>query len=440
LLERPDGQIWGFGGTSHMGIANGHVARVEPGRPSRVLYDQKVMFGLGSTQEAAQKQAQLLERRPIGPISHLIGLEGEGVLMTSGSYVFETDARLSKWRRLARLELETPAGRPDAVGSYPGVRSWARVGGRFLLTTARDGLARFDATTGTVRSYRLEGQPRSTDVSKCGFEGRHPQWTSVELDRRQVAVSDTLSIDTGHWLLALGSALVKYDVASGRGSRLEPAGLDGEVHRLARDEKGRIWLAGRGLWLLDGFARAVNVLGAVPAAVDTDVCGLGARGSRLSLTFSDRGAAMVDADALTASAVAGRRTALAVEDRPRAHEAHFGDHAVFVSLQPPVPWPKSQSWEGRFDQAISKVLSALDRSGLRAVLADDGFEHREPLILYTNDTAAVISVVEKVLRAESLWDHVLVMKRAGGQHVPAVVVKSARSGVPMDQAGASSSP
>lgn len=568
LIERPNHEIWGFGGMSHLGISDGYVARVQPGRPPRVLFDQRLSFGLRP--QETQKAQALVGKRPVGPISHLVAPgAGDRLLLVSKDEVFATDVRFSAWKHLAAFSLDVPPGRPDAVGSYPGLRSWSMVDGDLLLTTVRDGLATLDPDTGKVSSHRLAGQmvvrpetvvpthagpvvsgvddgptlwnanaaspptpafrpppprvptdandarwtlgwgpprhlplpngdtlvlakwgpipprgvgisSRRSDVLVVGVARKghlseftrevtelHPSdvfllreeiwaccdglWTlregrwqrradaseihrvdafvtghgdralvlvsvdggralarltvgpgstarlqrlEVSLDGRPVAVSDALAIDADRVLIATGSGLAVYDVVSGRVSRVALAGLDGEVHRLVRDGSGRIWIGGRGLWLLDGLVRAIAVRAAVPAVIDTDVDGLVARGDRLYLALGDRGLAVVDADALAAAALGGRLPPVTSDDGPRPHEARFGDHAVFVDLRSPVRWPRSQSWEQRFAATTEKVMAALDRSEVRAVLAEDGFEDRGELTLYTDDSAGVVTIVE----------------------------------------------
>ena len=132
---------------------------------------------------------------------------------------------------------------------------------------------------------------------------------------------------------------------------------------------------------------------------------------------------MLDARALAAAALEGRLPSTMGDDVPEPHEARFGDHAVFVDLRSPVRWPKSQTWEQRFEVAKNKVLAAVDRIGVRAVLAEDGFDDRADLTLYTDDSARVVSAVETVLRGEALWEHAQIKKRFGPRGALEVLVK-----------------
>ena len=291
FTERPDGDVWGFGGTSHMGASSGYVARVRPGQKPHVLYSRELMFGLSEENPTARA---LVGKQPVGPISHIVAPgAGDRLLVVSEDEVFETDVRMKGWKRLAAPALDVPGGRPDAVGSYPGIRSTTLTDGKLLLTTVRDGLTTLDPTTGELRSHRLAGQlamrPESLPLPVSGKRAQ-TQPLELQLDGRPVGVSDALAIDPDHVLIATGSALVSYEVSAGRVSPLRVAGLDGEAHRLARDGAGRIRIAGRGLWLLDG-SRAIPVRTAVPAVVDTEVRTLVARDDRLYLALEERGTA-----------------------------------------------------------------------------------------------------------------------------------------------------
>jgi hypothetical protein len=121
---------------------------------------------------------------------------------------------------------------------------------------------------------------------------------------------------------------------------------------------------------------------------------------------------VLDAGRLGAAALAGLLPPAGPDHGPERHEARLGDQAVFVDLRSPVGWPERQSWDARFDAALVKLLAALDRAHLRAVLADDGLEHHW-LTLYTDDGARVVSVVGVVLRSEGLWEHATVRWRLG---------------------------
>jgi len=592
FTERPDGDVWGFGGTSHMGLSSGYIGRVLPGQKPQVLYGRELMFGMSEGNPAA---TALVGKEPVGPISHIVTGVGDRLLVVSEDEVFETDVRMKGWKRLAAPSLDVPGGRPDAVGNYPGIRSITLADGKLLLTTIRDGLATLDPMTGEVRSHRLAGQlavrPESLVVTMAGtvvsgdeagpavanadasapvtagfrlpparkrnderdtrykmgwgpprylplpggdvlviakWEPMLPRGMSIlrvkpdvlvigvlrngqltqiaaeetalepsdvftmgeeiwacrgglyvlrdgawqrradakgldnvitvpwrrgnsalllhsrdrglglarltldgtrarleplefQLDGRPVGVSDALAIDADRVLIATGSALASYQVSAGRVSAVPLTGLDGEAHRLARDGAGRIWIAGRGLWLLDG-SRAIDARAAVPAVVDTEVSTLVARGDRLYLALSERGLLVLDAGALAAAALAGRLPPVDPADGTQSHEARVGDHAVFIDLRSPVRWPQSQSWDQRFDAARVKLLAALDRRGVRAVLADDGLEHRG-LTLYTDDSSRVLSVVKAVLSGEGLWEHAQITRRLGSRGAVEELVK-----------------
>jgi hypothetical protein len=583
FVERPNGEVWAFGGTAHMGSARSYMARVEPGRPPAAVYE----LGLHAGRESAEGMRSTMEKQPVGPISHVIEEPGGRLLVLASQRVYETDAAMSAWKLLGKLAIDGPPGRPDAVGSYPAVRTAALIDGKLLLATVEDGLVQVDPQTGEMRGHRLAGQlelqPRAVvPAAKGAFvEGREedpvawtgsslvaatapfqplvekpkaaPRWkrgwsrprflpradgaavvvakwgdllsrgtvhsgsredvlvaavvggaelvrerteiepdqlfalgdelwayrgglwqakggrfqrrseggsqggsldgieravarlqggwivlgrdrttrvllsllplrTPVEMSRleievngQQAVVHDAVGLDDGRLLVATSFGVVVHDRTSGRTKMVTG---DVDVHRLARDGRGRVWMAGRGFWLLEGLARPIAVDAALPFVRDTDVLQLAARDERLYLALGNRGAAEVDADALAGVALAGTLPSRP-EDRPRLHETRFAQ-AVFLDLRASGEAEQRQ-WRKRFEEATHHVLEALSARGLHANPADDG-NRWMALELYTDDASAVIGVLEKVLRAEGLWDRALVTKRPGPQGTPEILV------------------
>ena len=111
FIELRNGQVWAFGGTSHMGINEGEITRVDEGE--------------GRTLVAFRPPADLVQPQPdtglpAMPITHVIE-EKEGLLVFSYSDVFRVDKALKPWKKAATLDIQYRWGRPDAMGSYPAV-------------------------------------------------------------------------------------------------------------------------------------------------------------------------------------------------------------------------------------------------------------------------------------------------------------------------------
>jgi len=89
-----------------------------------------------------------------------------------------------------------------------------------------------------------------------------PSFAAIPIVHHQmeVLVRDAIVWRPGQLLLSTTEGLFVLAVKTGVLTHLEPAGLEGTVGRLARDRHDRVWLGGRGLWLLapDGHAQAMH--------------------------------------------------------------------------------------------------------------------------------------------------------------------------------------
>ena len=149
FIELRDGQVWAYGGTSHMGFNRAYISRVDEGKEARTMaaFDPPPKLG--------QKPDQ---SRPSMPITHMIEEKG-GLLVFSFSDVFRVDRALKNWHRIGELRVHYRWGRPDAVGSYPAVRSVNlpnREGEPFMLATIDDGIVVVDGQKSISRA--LAGQ------------------------------------------------------------------------------------------------------------------------------------------------------------------------------------------------------------------------------------------------------------------------------------------
>lgn len=75
-------------------------------------------------------------------------------------------------------------------------------------------------------------------------------------------------------------------------------GVDLAVTAFARDEAGRLWLAGEGLWVVGKRGRAVAVHPKLGFMTDSVVHHILAIDGKLVLSLGDRGVAVVDATTL----------------------------------------------------------------------------------------------------------------------------------------------
>jgi hypothetical protein len=84
-------------------------------------------------------------------------------------------------------------------------------------------------------------------------------------------------------------------------SILDP-GVDETVTAFARDGAGRLWLGGKGLWVMGTKNRAVAVHPQLPFMVDAVARNLAFVDGKLVLSLGDRGAAIVDPATLASQA------------------------------------------------------------------------------------------------------------------------------------------
>lgn len=150
FVELPDGQVWAYGGVVHISLSRGFIARVDRGKLE--------MLGRYGEEKEAEPAAPL--ERPRDPITHIIpDPKGNGLLVFAYNDVFRVDAKLRNWRHLGSIEMRYRWGRPDAIGSYPALRTVHAVGdksGDLICTTARDGLLRIKE--GQVTQYLVPNQ------------------------------------------------------------------------------------------------------------------------------------------------------------------------------------------------------------------------------------------------------------------------------------------
>lgn len=176
FAERRDGQVWAFGGTMHMGGASGFICRVDRGQAEELYYRNNAelirleMERRQRAEEADENGARAKPapeppidlNRPFLPITQIIEEPGTGAIVVMAfSDMYRTDSKLARWRKFDELEISYRAGRRDAVGVYPSVRSVEPIapkvaGGAmgYLFATRMDGLVRV-ADGKTTRSSPL---------------------------------------------------------------------------------------------------------------------------------------------------------------------------------------------------------------------------------------------------------------------------------------------
>lgn len=159
IVETMEGRVWVYGGTMHLGMHQAFVSSVD-GAAVKKLFDS----------EFVDKRRP---DRPTLPITHLLAVRGgRSFLAFSYDQVFEVDSKLSRWRKLPNFVARYHWGRPDAVGSYPAVRSIYVMGEsplRLLIATALDGW--MELRDGRYVSHQVAGQLAASRVGGVGDWG-----------------------------------------------------------------------------------------------------------------------------------------------------------------------------------------------------------------------------------------------------------------------------
>ncbi|HEY7372540.1 MAG TPA: hypothetical protein VIF57_10310 [Polyangia bacterium] len=188
FVELPGGEVWAYGGTSHMGLREGYVVRVD--FPRRLASFSGTRRGRDAPPNPTQ---------PAGPITMIAAdpsaaAAAGAVLVLSYSDVYRADKELRRWRKIHTLHIRYRWGRPDAVGAYPSVRAlhFTDGGDTMLLATRVDGFVRV-RRGGVEDQLAIPGQlaARSIDRVENSAEGQ----LFIEDDTSDVA----WRLDGGAW-------------------------------------------------------------------------------------------------------------------------------------------------------------------------------------------------------------------------------------------------
>ncbi|HWZ89836.1 MAG TPA: hypothetical protein VNW92_13330, partial [Polyangiaceae bacterium] len=311
FAEVAPGEVWALGGMQHM-MSDALVLRIAPEPTPTTIYSRATPLIVGP--KAPAKPAE----GPGMPITQVVDDGGGKLIAFAYDGVYEAD-RNAHFRRLGALHLKYHLGRPDAVGSYPALSNALVAKNRLILTTKLDGLATwqqgapvFHTLVGELgvepeeivpshdvllvdpdHAARWNGQSWTLQALPAEDDDRDPsapanadadRALASELAARQhdaqarpywrvrgnPEIYDSIGWDAQHALLATEHGLCLLPLAgSDECAPLALGGIDDVVRRLKRDNAGRLWLAGRGLWYLRGSERAVSVHRRLPFTADT---------------------------------------------------------------------------------------------------------------------------------------------------------------------------
>jgi hypothetical protein len=204
----------------------------------------------------------------------------------------------------------------------------------------------------------------------------------VNLAGRRLLLRDLSAwgVEKDELLLATDHGLCIFNAKWGTCDLMKPEGLDGEVGLFMRDGTKRLWLGGRGLWVLRDRKQADAMHPAIPMLADTHVVALAeAPDGRLVIGTEDRGTIFVTIPTGGFQGPRGATDALPEWERTRPHESSFLDQGVVLRL-----------CRGKTDKTPDSVTSKLVADlralapslGLRArVSAEHVFESKPDIVV-----------------------------------------------------------
>jgi hypothetical protein len=253
----------------------------------------------------------------------------------------------------------------------------------------------------------------------------------VAINGVRVQIRDALAWSKGRLLLATNQGLCLYDLRWGNCQALAPSGLDDEVGVLMRDRSKRVWVAGRGLWLLESESVARPLHPAVPALSEAEVVSMAeAPDGRLALGLVGRGAVFLDVPPKWLQRAPKLSPQLEFWQVTRSFEGHHSDQAVVVrSCRPSAARGAADSRELAFEGLKTQLAGAVLEANPRVHLGEECALGRRPDIgIYGTDADRLEVPVLAVLRKSSLWSELAVAKRYGPPGSRSVDVKTCEPG------------
>ena len=249
----------------------------------------------------------------------------------------------------------------------------------------------------------------------------------VAVNGVRVQIRDALAWGKGRLLLATNQGLCLYDLRWGNCQALAPSGLDDEVGIIMRDSRKRVWLAGRGLWLLESESMARPLHPAVPALAEADVVAMAETpDGQLALGLAGRGAVILNVPPKWLQRALKSPVQLEPWEKPRSFEGRFSDQAVLVrTCRSPTEREAARSQEAAFEGLKTQLAGAVLAENPRVHLGEESALDRRPDVgIYGTDADSLQEPVLAILRKSSLWPELAVVKRYGPPGSRTVEVKA----------------
>ncbi|HEX7507948.1 MAG TPA: hypothetical protein VF550_14315 [Polyangia bacterium] len=304
-------------------------------------------------------------------------------------------------------------------------------------STAARGHGHFNSAIGEPLHFA------ETDSPFYGLPSAAPSWSLVRLDSNEaggVPLIDEVPVkldgrrlllrDLTIWgnrkeelLLATDQGLCGFNVKWGNCELLKPEGLGDEVSLFMRDGTKRLWLGGRGLWVLRDRKHADEVHPAVPMLADTRVVALAETpDGRLAIGSEDRGVIFLSIPQGWFQRPPESQVALPSWERSHAHEPSYLDRGVVIR--------ECRSKAGSISEAVTAGLLAglrelAEAQGPRVrVRFEDVFEGRPDIFIRGAEPETLAEGVMPLVEKLGNKAHWSVLKRFGPRGSDAVELKA----------------
>jgi hypothetical protein len=239
FLRLAGGQMWAYGGMSHMGPEEAFIARLD-GPQARRVYDS----GRDERDERSTAPSGR-HARPRSPITHMVEAKSGRLIVFSYGDVFSVDRDLKDWRPLGRLALTYEPGRPDAMSNYPAVQAVHLVNGSqddIVCSTAYNGVVRVPKEVG--------GGEKGDEGGAAGLIGE--RFSFADVDHIRPSPGGTLlgSRNTGrfthYWTVPESGPVRKFGLMPDVDPGKDMAWL--RSHLVCADANSQVWAYDIGCW------------------------------------------------------------------------------------------------------------------------------------------------------------------------------------------------
>jgi hypothetical protein len=247
----------------------------------------------------------------------------------------------------------------------------------------------------------------------------------VKLDGRRVLMRDLTvwSNTKDQLLLTTNRGLCAFSIKYGNCDRRRPEGIDDEVSLFMRDGTKRLWLGGRGLWVLRDDLRADAVHPSIPMLADTQVVAMAeCPDGRLAIGTADRGVLFLSIPQGWFQRPPDAQAKQEPWEATRPHEPLFVDRSVVLE---PCRGKTGQLSDAAMGELLASLREAARKLGGRTrVEMEEQFEGRPDIAVRGADADRLWQAVQPVLEKGSFKGKLSVKKRFGPPGANSVEVMS----------------